>query len=148
MATSQRPLLVGPVNSGHAVQYSAGWFNTTDTSSTKIHIKTSVPRANPGFMVTVEAVGYNYSNAQAIRCAWSFYQWQSTLYSVGLEVIYPGMTPEAVYFSSDNFVCLRGAWNSYFSGFQLNAYCANGDGAGNLITFPAIVTNNVTGNHF
>jgi hypothetical protein len=140
--------MLSPATYGHAVQYSAGWFNTTDTSSSKVHIKTSVPRQSSGTMATIEAVGFAYGAAQAIRCAWSFYQWNNTLYSIGLEQIYPGLTPEAVYYSSDNFVCLRGAMTSYFSGFQLNVYCANGDGVGNPITFPAIVTNNVTGNHF
>jgi hypothetical protein len=100
-------------------------------------------------MVNVEAVGFSYGTAQAIRCSWSFYQWSSTLYSIGLETIYPGLTPEAVYYSADNFVCLRGGTSStYFIGFALNVYCASGDGAGNPVIFTEIVSNNVTGNHF
>lgn len=152
MATSAPPLSILPVSGGYAMQYAIGQFYTDSTTATKIHIKTNIPKGttgSQGYMVLVEAVGFNYGVSQAVRASWCFYEWQGTIYSKGVQNVYPGMTPEEIYYSSDNYVCLRASLpGTYYLGFVLNGYCANGDGAGLPIGITTIVANTVTGNHF
>jgi hypothetical protein len=147
---SSRPLRIHPGGAGYLNQYFMGFLNTADGTATKVHIKTSMPKGTGAnnVMVTFEAVGFAYGSAQAIRSSWCLYQYQSTLYSMNGSNVYPGMVAEGIYYSADNFVCLRGGLSGYFSGFMLNAYVGNGDGAGTLITIQDAAWNTNAGAHF
>lgn len=148
MANLISPTNVFPSGAGYLSQYVIGQCETTDTFS-KIHIKLDVARSNTvNTMAMIEAVGFAFGSSQAIRSSWCFYQYQSLLYSVGVANVYPGLTAEAVYYSSDNFVCLRGSIASYYSGFVLNAYVNSGDGDGRLINVTASNWNNNAGNFY
>lgn len=148
MATLVTPTGIYPDAYGPLIQYSIASFGTATGGMDQVHIKTNIPKGTPGFMVMIEAVGYAYGNGQAIRAEWCFYQWESALYSTGFQAVYPGLTPTAVYFSVDNFVCLRGTWASYYSGFTLNAYVGNADRPGTPIGVLDIVSNTNAGNYF
>lgn len=148
MATLHAPTGVYPDAYGPLIQYSIASFNETVIGLNNIHIKTDIPKGTPGFMVMIEAVGFAYGSAQAIRAEWCFYQWESVLYSTGFQAIYPGLTPTAVYFSTDNYVCLRGTWASYYSGFTLNAYVGNADRPGTPIGILDVSANTNTGNYY
>ena len=140
---------VFPSNGGYLSQYVAGHCQTQDGTATKVHIKLNLPKTSLySAMVMIEAVGFAYGSAQAIRSSWCFYQYLSTLYSVNVNNVYPGMNAEAVYYSTDNFVCLRGGLSGYFSGFVLNAYVNAGDGAGIPISVQAQAWNTNAGNFY
>ena len=70
------------------------------------------------------------------------------MYQVGVSTVYPGLTAEAVYYSTDNYVCLRAAAASYYAGFALNAYVNAGDGPGRSISVLSSNWNNNTGNFY
>lgn len=149
MANLVAPMNVFPSGSGYLSQYVVGQGSNTDGTATKVHLKLNLPKTNlNGSMVMIEAVGYAYGSAQAIRSSWCFYQYQGSLYGVGVANIYPGMNAEAVYFSADNFVCLRGGLSGYYSGFVLNAHTGSGDGAGRPITLQAQAWNTNAGNFY
>ncbi len=149
MATLTTPVKVFPSGAGHLSQYGIGHCSTTDGTATKVHIKTSILKpAGVGPMVTIEALGFAYGSAQAIRSSWSFYAYQNSLIHIGFSNIYPGMVAEAVYYSTDNYVCLRGGLTSYFSGFILNAYVCAGDSPGTPITVTASAWNTNAGNFY
>lgn len=148
MANLIAPTRVFPSGAGYLSQYGIAQLSTTD-NFTKIHIKTNIPRETAGIMVTIEAVGFAYGAAQAIRSSWCLYQWQSALYSIGVSNVYPGLVAEAVYYSADNYVCLRGsAGSSYFTGFALNAYVNAGDGPGRPVSVLTWDWNNNAGNFY
>jgi hypothetical protein len=97
-------------------------FATTDSSLAYLHLKTNVP-ASRNTMWMIEFVGYAYGAAQNIRSAICFHTSVNTIYNAGTQNIYPGLTPQAVYKSSDNFAVIRVTSGSfYFTGFVVNAY--------------------------
>lgn len=149
MANLIAPLNVFPSNGGYLTQYVAGHCQTQDGTATKVHIKLNIPKpSGAGPMVMIEAVGFAYGSAQAIRSCWTFYAYLNSLYSVNVGNVYPGMNAEAVYYSTDNFVCLRGGISGYFSGFVLNAYVNAGDGPGTPVTVQASAWNTNAGNFY
>ena len=149
MATLVAPMNVFPSGSGYLSQYAIGQCSNQDGTATKVHMKLNLPKTSAnGTMVMIEAVGYAYGSAQAIRSSWCFYHYQSLLYSANVANVYPGMNAEAVYFSADNFVCLRAGLSGYFSGFVLNAHTGSGDGAGRPITLQAQAWNTNAGNFY
>jgi hypothetical protein len=149
-----KPFRVYPDNAsisgGFLNQYVIGNCNNTDGTATKVHVKLNIPKTNTGTgqMMMIEALGFAYGSSQAIRCSWTFYQYNNTLFSVNVQTVYPGLTAEAVYYSSDNFVCLRGAVLGYYSGFILNAYVGNGDQPGFLVAQTAQAWNTNAGAYF
>jgi hypothetical protein len=96
-------------------------FATTDGSLSYVHLKTNVPKSRNA-MWMIEFVGYAYGAAQNIRSAIVFHTSVGTIYNVGAQNIYPGLTPQAVYSSADNFAVIRVNASFYFTGFVINAY--------------------------
>lgn len=105
--------------------YGWGHFSTTSSASGYIHLKTnmisdSLVRAS----AVIEAYGYNYGTAQAIRCYWYGLSYNAPDYA-RLTLSGTGMTAHGQYKSSDGYWVLRGyVSNSYFMGFILNAHFA------------------------
>ena len=110
-------------NSNFYIQQRAIANIRTMDNLTNIHIKLNVPTLD-GSMWMIEAVGYNYGSQQSIRGAWCWYSYpDSGIGWVGLQTVYPGLTPAGVYSSTDGYVVLRGTFvSSYFTGFVLNGY--------------------------
>lgn len=121
-----------PDNSGYNVIRSLHKAFTTNSSVTYIHFKTNVPISSY-IMTMIEAVGFNYGMSLPIRCSWGFYTYGSYIYNNSLRnSAYTGMTADAVYTSSDNYVCVRAytSGGSYYNGFILNGYQTAGNGRG------------------
>ena len=114
-------LNIGEVYGSHVTQIGTYTFSTYDSTNTYIHLKTNIK--NTYGMYMIEFVGYNYGASTNIRSAICFHNYPSTLYRVGTESIAPGLTPQTVYFSTDNFIVIR-CYSSimYFMGFTVNAY--------------------------
>lgn len=135
---------------GGVVQRTMYWFNTSVGDQLYIHMKTNMNKGNY-VMATIEAEGYNYGVAAAVKCAWGFYSpgWApDTLYSVALNNIYGGMTAHGVYLSSDGYIVIRAyaSWN-YYNGFILNAFSPSPIGAYD-ISITAANQNNNSGNYY
>lgn len=96
-------------------------FYTTDSSLGYLHLKTNVP-VNRNTMWLVEFVGYAYGASQCIRAGAVFHTSGGTIYHAGFQNIYPGLTPQAVYTSSDSYVVIRATASFYYTGFVINAY--------------------------
>ena len=116
-----------------------------------LHFKTNVPKAG-GHMIRIDATGYDYAGSRPIRCSWAWYSYDvdGNLYSVALQNIYLGMIPNAVYYSSDNFVCFSAsARDLYFLGVTLDA-CAvsNSYGPGFQVIITAAGTTTSAGNFY
>jgi hypothetical protein len=120
-----------------------------DQSNRHLHFKTNVQRGQ-NQMIMIEAVGYNYGTGQPIRCSWAWYSYgvDNLLYNVALHNLYNGLVPNAVYHSTDNFVCFSaGLKNLYFTGMVLNAYAQqHGHGDGFLVNITAAGTTTSAGN--
>lgn len=114
--------LYSSYNNNWFTQLGVHSFATTDGSLGYVHLKTNVPKSR-NTMWMIEFVGYAYGAAQNIRSAICFHTSGGTIYSVGTQNIYPGLTPQAVYSSVDNYVVIRVTSGSmYFTGFVVNAY--------------------------
>ena len=128
------------------------WFNTGSGSPSYIHMKLNLG-AGVDTMYMIEAVGYNYGNGTAIRCAWGF-QWSfgaapGYTYNVGLQNIYGGMTANGVYKSSDGYCVLRAYANThYYNGFMLNAYATRTDTTHYQLSVTAVVQTDNSGNYY
>ena len=106
----------------YASQLGVYSFYTTDGSLSCLHLKTNVPIGR-NTMWLIEFVGYCYGGAQNIRAGIAFHTSGNIIYSTGTGVIYPGLTPQATYASSDGYVVIRLTSTSfYFTGFVVNAY--------------------------
>ena len=117
-----KPMKVGQVSGGWNVQYAIYNFYTTVSTPNYIHLKTNV-LCSANDIVMIEARGYNYGRACAIRCSWQFYAWNNTLYNKGMRTPLPGMDAYGMYKSSDGYACIIAyATSHYFSGFILDAY--------------------------
>jgi hypothetical protein len=98
-------------------------FATTDGSLGYLHLKTNVPViGGRNTMWMVEFVGYAYGAATNIRAGIVFHTSVNTIYSVGAQNVYPGLTPQAVYTSADGYAVIRVNAAFYFTGFVINAY--------------------------
>ena len=140
-----------PDNNGYNVIRTLHKAFTSDSSVTYIHFKTNVPIASY-IMTMIEAVGYNYGMYAPIRCAWAFntngtgdVQHQTFGYST-----YSGISPKAIYTSSDNYVCISAfaSDGSYFNGFVLNGYQTAGNGRGYDLQITAASYGTNSGNAF
>lgn len=96
-------------------------FYTTDGSLGYLHLKTNVPN-NRNTMWLVEFVGYAYGASQNIRAGIVFHTSGGIIYNIAGQNIYPGLTPQTVYSSSDGYVVIRVTASFYFTGFVINAY--------------------------
>ena len=98
-------------------------FTTGDASKSYLHLKTNVPvTGGRNTMWLIEFVGYAYGSAQNIRAGIVFHTSVGTLYHIGTQNIYPGLTPETVYISSDGYAVIRVTALFYYTGFVINAY--------------------------
>jgi hypothetical protein len=94
-----------------------------------IHYKTNIPFGGWS-MFNIEAVGYNYGTGQAIRCNWCCHiSYGNGFYSQELSQIYPGLSANRIYNSTDGYVVIVATGGSmYFAGWSLNAYTLNPTG--------------------
>lgn len=126
-------------------------LNDAVRTSRHLHFKTNVPKAG-GHMIRLDAVGYDYAAARPIRCSWVWYSYSGdgNLYSVGLQNMYPGLVPNAVYHSADNFVCVStAAQDLYFIGITFDAYTpSNSYGVGFNVAITASAATASAGNYF
>lgn len=154
MAILTAPLRVGRYSNGdyNAIYNFAQLANYSGSGSASyFHIKTDILYSTDD-MVTIEAVGYHYRAAQAIRCMWSLYAYPASApYNVGLKTIWPGMTAHGVYKSTDGYMVLRGSSSTdfYYCHFVLNGYtnAQTGDARSNISVLDSIVNTN-SGNHY
>ena len=126
-------------------------FFTGSGSPSYLHFKTNLG-AGIDTMYMIEAVGFNYGNGTAIRCAWGF-QWSygppGYLANVGLQNIYGGMSANGVYKSSDGYCVIRAYANShYYNGFMLNAYATRTDTTHYKLSITAGVQTDNSGNYY
>jgi hypothetical protein len=126
-------------------------FFTGSGSPLYIHMKLNLgPSIDTMYMI--EAVGFNYGNGTAIRCAWGF-QWSygpaGYIANVGLQNIYGGMSAHGVYKSSDGYCVIRAYSNShYYNGFMLNAYATRTDTTHYKLSVTAAVQTDNSGNYY
>lgn len=102
-------------------QLGAYTFATTDSTNTYLHLKTNIP-VSRNTMWMLEFVGYAYGGAQNIRAGIGFHTTNSLIYNIGVTNMYPGLTPQTAYISSDGYVVIRAFAYFYYTGFVLNAY--------------------------
>jgi hypothetical protein len=148
MASLQSPLQVYPYSSWYLQQRKFYNFFTGSGSPNYLHFKTNLYN-NIDTMYLIEAVGYNYGNAYAIRCGWGF-QWSyGVARNIGLQNGYPGMSADGVYASSDGYLCIRAYSGShYYNGFMLNAYATRTDQTHYAVTITASSQNSTSGNYY
>jgi hypothetical protein len=137
-----------PIFDGTMLQ-TRGFFNfmTTLGSPNYVHMKTNINSNYPMWMI--EAVGYNYSAASAVRCSWAFHKSGGGIYSVGLADGYPGLSANGAYISSDGYVVIRAYGGMYYCGFTLNAYYTRPDAAGTVnVSIIDVVQTSNSGNYY
>lgn len=125
------------------------WFNTGAGSPLYIHMKTNISFTN--IMYCIEAEGYNYALTAPVLCSWTGYSYQPDLNIYGYSVNnwYSGMSADASYRSSDNFIVLRAfAESHYYNGFVLNSYMANPNGNAFRVAITAAVQTSTSGNYY
>lgn len=148
MANLLSPIRVYPYNSWHLQQRKIGTFYTGEGSPSYIHFKTNLG-GGIDTMYMIEAVGFNYGVAKAVRCAWGF-QWSyGVVRNIGLQNAYPGMNANGVYVSSDGYLCIRAyAAGHYYNGFMLNAYATRTDQTHYNVSITAASQNSNSGNYY
>jgi hypothetical protein len=148
MANLTAPINIYKNSSWYLQQRNIYWFNTTSGSPLYIHFKTNLYN-NIDTLYMIEAVGYNYGNANPVRCAWGF-QWSyGVVRNVGLQKEYNGLDPHGVYASSDGYLCFRGYSNThYYNGFILNAYATRTDQTHYQVSITAVNQNSTSGNYY
>jgi hypothetical protein len=119
-------------------------FATTDGSLAYLHMKTNVP-VSRNAMWMIEFVGYGYGSSSNIRSGIVFHTSVNTIYAVGAQNIYPGLTPQAVYTSSDGYAVIRVNAAFYFAGFVVNAYSTAPYSPNEPFSFLAVAQNNNSG---
>lgn len=122
-----------------------------DWSSKYFHFKTN-QRGSFNTIVTIEGVGYNYGTSRPIKCMWSFYAWNNTIYNKGMSNdAETGVTADGMYLSSDGFMCIRAyASYHYVCGMMLNAYTSGGMAHNytDEVAITAHAVNDNSGNHY
>lgn len=148
MANFQSPIQVYPYNTFYLQQRKIATFFTGSGSPSYIHFKTNLG-GGIDTMYLIEAVGYNYGNAYAIRCGWGF-QWSyGVVRNVGLQNGYSGMNADGVYASSDGYLCIRAyAGGHYYNGFMLNAYATRTDQTHYAVSIISSSQNSTSGNYY
>lgn len=119
---------IGPTYGG-GQQYvqtrSAGYINTYDYYSFRyFHILLNV--GGDDSMWTADAIGYNYSMGQNIRCTLGWYSYINNVYSQATSNAYSGLSAITVYpasstYSYNSVLVFLGTQVGY-SGFTLNVY--------------------------
>lgn len=128
----------------HTVTYSGGSY---------YHFITNIPN-NSNRMFMIEAIGYTYGNAQAVRCAWSGYPYGPSNAVINNQVrsIYGGLTPYNAYYGNtgdaNGFVCIKASTSSYFSGWIFNGYTPSPGGYGFQIRITGFTQNTDSGNFY
>lgn len=121
-------------------------FSTTDGSLGYLHLKTNVPvTGGRNTMWMIEFVGYAYGAAQNIRTAIVFHTSVNTLYHIGAQNSYPGLTPQTVYISSDGYAVIRVTASFYYTGFVINAYSTAPYSPNEPFSILAVAQNNNSG---
>lgn len=148
MAQFAAPLQIYPYSSFYLQQRNFYNFFTGSGSPSYLHFKTNLGN-NIDTLYMIEAVGYNYGNAYAIRCGWGF-QWSyGVVRNVGLQNGYSGMNADGVYASSDGYLCIRAyAGGHYYNGFMLNAYATRTDQTHYQVSVTASSQNSTSGNYY
>lgn len=109
-----------------AIKYTMARFVYWDAGSFYLHYKTNIPKQTD-IMFMLEAVGYSYAGAQAIRCSWCGYSYSRsyTILNSGVHTAYPGLTAHSMYYSADGFVVIVAYGAVYCSGWTFNSYALN-----------------------
>lgn len=122
-----------------------------------IDFKTTVPAPYSYVMWTIEAVGYCYSRARNIRCAWNFYTYDYDIGNINNNNNYPGLTAWTIY-SGQGYMCFKARGENYgkgnyssiggYTSFTLNAYPTAGNGYRYPIGIIEAALNNDSGNYY
>lgn len=112
------------------------------------HYKTNIPMNN--IMVMIEALGYAYGAAVAIRSAVCFYAYagNSNVINIGTSNVYSGMAMQGAYRSSDGYACFYTNVSSYYSGWVFNSYALNPTGFDFDVQITSVVQTAATANQF
>lgn len=125
-------------------QLGAYSFTTTDGSLGYLHLKTNVP-VSRNTMWMIEFVGYAYGASTNIRAGIVFHTSGGTIYHVGAQNTYPGLTPQAVYTSGDGYAVIRVTAAFYYTGFVINAYSTAPYSPNEPFSILAVAQNNNSG---
>jgi hypothetical protein len=146
MANLVDPTNVRTSGNGWYSKYNIYLFYTYSATPNYVHFKTNVS-ANTEKIFMIEAIGYNYGGASAIRAAWGVYTTGGGgTTPKGLQTI-AGLTADGVYTSSDGYACIRAyAGSLYFAGWILNAHVHPSYSVN--ITITAASQNSTSGNYY
>lgn len=144
---------IGKYSAGYYLQQKGIYYaNYVDSAANNyLHFKTNVGKQT-SIMLMIEAIGYNYGVGKPVRCAWSFYTYggSNDPIAIGLSNVYTGLVAHGVYYSSDNYTCLR-AYNSagiYYCGITIDVYATGGAGIGYPVSILASAQNTTAGNYY
>lgn len=128
-------------------QYGIYSVNTVASGGAYLHFETSVPNSSYAMMM-VEAVGYCYSTAKPIRCAWNFYSYSYFIGNVA-NTNYNGAASDGGYFGNAGYVCIRAYLpGQHFACMILNAYPTAGNGAQTIIGIRRSSQNGTSGVYY
>lgn len=108
-------------------QYGIYAVNTVSGGGSYLHLETSIPN-NSYIMLMIEAVGYCYSTAKPIRCAWNHYGYS---YFIGnsQNTSYDGALADGSYYGSAGYYCIRVYLpGQHYACLNFNAYTTAGNG--------------------
>lgn len=141
--------LTAPTNIENGMhQYGIYAVNTVSGGGSYLHIETNITQPSSNVMMMIEAVGYCYSTAKPIRCAWNFY---SYAYAIGnaANTNYNGAASDGIYYTSAGYVALRAYLpGQHYACFILNAYPVAGNGAGTIVSIRRSSQNNVSAAYY
>lgn len=132
------------------VQLCNYWWNNTANTAGWVHIKTNILWKS-SIMFHLHLEGYNYGKQRAIDTVFTGYTYSgwngvNNAYMVDYA---DGVQSQAIYISSDNYVCLRLYQNTwYYAGFVINAMFPCPSGRGHLFDVQAVILNQQDGNHY
>lgn len=132
------------------VQLGKYWYNTTENIGGYVHLKTNIPNQS-SIMFHIHMEGYNYGRARAIDSVFTGYTYTGWL---GVDNQYmvnytDGCTAEAIYISSDGYVCLRLYANTwYYAGFLVHAMFPCPSGRGHTFEISAANLNQNSGSYY
>jgi hypothetical protein len=122
--------------------------NTYSGGGSYLHMETDIAQPSSNVMMMIEAVGYCYSTAKPIRCAWNFY---SYAYHIGNSnnTTYDGASADGSYYTSAGYVCIRAYLpGSHYACFILNAYPTAGNGYQQPVSIRRSSQNNTSGAYY
>jgi hypothetical protein len=129
-------------------QYAFFSVNTVSGGGAYLHMETNITQPSSNVMIMIEAVGYCYSTAKPIRCAWNFYSYS---YYIGnaINTNYNGAASDGGYYTAAGYVCIRAYLpGQHYACFILNAYPTAGNGAGTIVSIRRSSQNNTSGNYY